>query len=205
MFEVVGSTPEERVTELVKFGDRVGIERFVLFMGFPFYTDPTPDQLQQQNNQVPSAPELDPIVERAASLNAPILQHTWFKATGNLPGESTPLDLAELARRHPNIPLICSHVGGDWERGIRGAIRATRNVYIDVAGFDPTAGAVEMAVRELGSERILFGSDAGVRTFASQLGKVMGAEIPEAARKQILGGNLKRLLAPILKAKGHRL
>jgi hypothetical protein len=111
--------------------------------------------------------------------------------------------VAELAQRHPSVPLICSHVGGDWERGIR-SIRATKNVYIDVAGFDPTAGAVEMAMRELGPERILFGSDVGIRTFASQLGKVMGAEVSDASRKLILSGNLKRMLTPILKAKGHR-
>jgi len=252
LFGVSGRTPEERVAELIRFGDRMGIERFVIFMGFPFYADPTPEQLREQNDQVlramrefpqrvfgfvylnPNhvafslrefdrcvrdgpmigvklwiarhcdARDLDPIVERAASLNAAILQHTWLKATGNLPGESTPLDMAELARRHPNAPLICSHVGGEWETGIR-AIRATKNVWIDVAGFDPTAGAVEMAVRELGAGRILFGSDAGIRTFASQLGKVMGARIPESARKGILAGNLRRLLTPILKSKGHRL
>jgi len=137
-------------------------------------------------------------------LKAPILQHTYMKITGNLAGESTPMHLAELARRHPHAPLICSHAGADWEQGIR-AIREAKNVVIDVAGFDPTSGAVEMAVRELGVERIVFGSDAGIRTFASQLGKVMGADIPDSSRKLILSGNLKRMLTPILKSKGYRL
>jgi predicted TIM-barrel fold metal-dependent hydrolase len=77
-------------------------------------------------------------------------------------------------------------------------------VLIDVAGFDPTAGAVEMAVRELGPDRIVFGSDAGIRSFASQLAKVLGAEISQASMKQILSGNLRRMLTPILKAKGIR-
>lgn len=59
-----------------------------------------------------------------------------------------------------------------------------------------------MAVRELGAERVLYGSDAGGRSFASQLAKVLGADLPERARRLILAGNLKRLLRPILKAKG---
>jgi hypothetical protein len=59
-----------------------------------------------------------------------------------------------------------------------------------------------MAVRELGAERVLYGSDAGGRSFASQLAKVLGAEIPGNARRLILGENLKRLLRPVLKAKG---
>ena len=148
-----------------------------------------------------NAPELDPIVRRATDLQAPILQHTYIKATGNLPGESTPMDLAELARRHPEASLICGHTGADWELGIR-AIRDCKNVFADLCGSDPTAGMTEMAVRELGAGRVLYGSDAGGRSFASQLGKVLGADIPEAAKRLILGENLKRLLAPILRGKG---
>jgi predicted TIM-barrel fold metal-dependent hydrolase len=145
--------------------------------------------------------ELDPIVTRATELKAPILQHTWLKATGNRPGESTPADLAVLAKRHPKAVLICGHSGGDWPLGLR-AIRASTNVVADTAGFDPTTGVVEMAVRELGAQRVLYGSDAGGRSFASQLAKVQGADVPEAAKRLVLGENLKRLLGPILSAKG---
>jgi hypothetical protein len=59
-----------------------------------------------------------------------------------------------------------------------------------------------MAVRELGPGRVLFGSDAPGRSFASQLAKVQDADITESQRRMILGGNLRRMLGPILKAKG---
>ena len=150
-----------------------------------------------------NAPELDPIVERAIAAKAPILQHTWLKLDGNLPGESTPYDLVELARRHPGANFICAHTGGDWERGIR-IIRNTRNISAGIAGFDPTAGVVEMAVRELGPERVVYGSDVGGRSFASQLAKVMGADIPDSAKELVLGGNLRRLFTPALRAKGYQ-
>jgi hypothetical protein len=149
-----------------------------------------------------NAPELDPIVERAVAMKAPILQHTWLKITGNEPGESSPYDLVELAARHPDANFICAHSGGDWERGIR-ILREARNICAEVAGFDPTSGVVEMAVRELGAERVVYGSDIGGRSFASQLSKVMGADIPESAKELILGGNLRRLFKPILQAKGY--
>lgn len=148
-----------------------------------------------------NAPEVDPIIERAAELKAVVFQHTWLKTTGNLPGESTPMDLAELAARHPNATLICGHSGGDWERGLR-VIEPHPNVYAEIAGSDPTAGFTEMAVRELGPARVLYGSDAGGRSFASQLAKVFGADIPDSGRRLILGENLKRLLKPIMQAKG---
>lgn len=151
-----------------------------------------------------NAPELDRIIERAEELKAIIFQHTWLKITGNLPGESTPGDLVQLALRHPNATLICGHSGGDWERGLR-EIRPHKNIFADLAGGDPTSGFTEMAVRELGADRVIYGTDAAGRSFASQLSKVYGANIPDSARRLIFAGNLKRLLQPILKQKGVRI
>lgn len=248
---VPGATPEERMTEIVKYMDRMGIERVMLSLGYPLFDNPSPEQLRAANDQVFRAinlrPDraygfvylnpnyqqasidefdrfvrdgpmvgvkllvatrcnslgLDPIVERASVMKAVILQHTWLKVGGNVPGESTPYDIVELAGRHPHVSLICGHTGGDWELGIR-IIRSSSNLYADLAGSNPTAGFVEMAVRELGASRIIYGSDAFGRSFASQLAKVSGAGIPQPDKGLILGGNLRRILTPILKAKGFR-
>jgi predicted TIM-barrel fold metal-dependent hydrolase len=149
-----------------------------------------------------NSPELEPIVERAVSMKAPILQHCWLKTGGSEPGESSPNDLVELARRHPEATFICAHTGGNWEQGIR-MIRDTKNICAEIAGSDPTSGFVEMAVRELGPERVVYGSDVGGRSFASQLSKAMGADIPDSAKALVLGGNLRRLYGPILRLKGY--
>jgi predicted TIM-barrel fold metal-dependent hydrolase len=243
-----GRTVEESVAELIRLGDRMGIERFCIYMGRAFVENPNPAQLREANDLVLralnhwrdrlfgfaylspnyvqeslqefdrcvrdgpmvgiklwvakrcNAPELDPIIERAAALNAVIFQHTWHKTNGNLPGESTPADLAELAVRHPKVPIICGHTGGNWEVGIR-TVRALPNVSVDLAGSDPTSGFAEMAVRELGAQRVIYGSDSGGRSLASQLAKVQGSTVPEAAKRLILGENLQRMLTPILRAK----
>lgn len=145
--------------------------------------------------------ELDPLVRRAVELQVPILQHAYRRVGDNLAGESSPRDVAILAARHTDASFICAHTGNDWERGIR-SIRATTNVLAEISGSDPTAGFVEMAVRELGAERVIYASDAGGRSFASQLAKVYSADLPDATRRLILGGNLRRLLAPALAARG---
>jgi len=144
---------------------------------------------------------LDPIVERAIALNVPIYQHTWINSLGDGPGESSPFDVVELARRHPQGKFVCMHTGGNWEIGIR-AIRDCANVSAEIAGSDPTAGFTEMAVRELGAQRVIYGSDVGGRSFGSQVGKVLGANISDQDKELILGGNLRRLLHPVLQAKG---
>src|SRR5438552_13898334 len=246
---VPGNTPEARLAKLLEFADRMGIARLCVFMGMQWSYDPSPEKMQQDNDEGVRAvrafperafgfvylnprhtqasveeltrcvrdgpmvgvklwvaqrcngPELDPLMERATELKAIVFQHTWLKSTGNLPGESTPMELAELAARHPHATIVCGHSGGDWERGLR-VIRPHKNVYADVGGGDPTAGLTEMAVRELGPDRVIFGSDAPGRSFASQLAKVFGAEIHESDKRLILGENLKRLLRPILQQKG---
>ena len=159
---------------------------------------------QAVDREAVQRPELDPIIERAASMQAVVFQHTWFKVVGNEPGESTPMDVVQLARRQPNAQIFCGHCGGDWELGLR-TVRDSPNVPVGIAGSHPTAGFVEMAVAEVGAERVVYGSDAPGRSFASQIGKVMGAEISEQDKRLILGGNLKRLLTPMLKAKGIRI
>lgn len=151
-----------------------------------------------------SDPVIDPIIAAAASLEAAIFQHTWMKTGGNLPGESTPVDLAALAARFPRVHFICGHTGGNWWHGLR-AVRALPNVSLDLAGSDPVNGFTEMCVREAGAARVLYGSDAGGRSLASQLAKVQGARISEADRRLIYGANLQRLLTPILRRKGVRL
>lgn len=145
-------------------------------------------------------PQVDAIVRRATELRAPIFQHTWDKITGNLPGESKAEDLARLAVRHPNTTFICGHTGGDWERGIR-AIAPLENIYADIGGGDPTSGFTEMAVRELGARRVLFGSDIGGRSYGSQLAKVYGAQLTDEEKSLIFSGNMKRILAPIMASK----
>ena len=138
-------------------------------------------------------PNLDPICERAAELGAPVLQHTWLKITGNNPWEPTPFHLAELAARHPDVDFILGHSGGNWEMGFR-IVEDLPNVYAEVSGGDPELGQTEMGVAMLGADRIVYGSDAPGRSFASQIAKVHGADISDEDRAKILGGNMQRML-----------
>lgn len=135
----------------------------------------------------------DPICQRAGELGLPVLQHTWYKATGNMPTESEPRHLLDLARRHPQVNFIMAHAGGDWERGLR-LVKDQANIYPDTCGNDPEAGFTELAVSLVGAERLIFGSDAIGRSFASQMAKVTGADISDEAKRQILGENLLRLM-----------
>ncbi len=138
-------------------------------------------------------PNMDAICERAGELDAPVLQHTFFRAGGNLPHESSPADLAALAARHPGVTFIAAHAGLNWERGIR-AVADCPNILVDTCGFDPEMGYTEMAVQWLGADRVVYGSDAAGRSFASQLAKVYGADITDDQKRHILSENMRQVL-----------
>ena len=140
-----------------------------------------------------SDPAVRPLVEKVIDLKGVIMQHTWNKTGGKQgPGESTPAELATLAADYPEQVFVCAHAGGEWEQGLR-AVRDTPNVWIETSGFDATAGFLEMAVREVGEDRILFGSHLPSRSLGTELTKVTAAEITEEAKRKILGGNFRRL------------
>lgn len=136
---------------------------------------------------------LDPIMDVAVSLDVPVLQHAWLKTTGNLPGESTPFDVADLARRHPEARIIMAHLNGVGHRGIE-AVADVPNVVVDTSGGDPESGLVEAAVSRLGAHRVVYGSDAPIRHFGVTMNKVLGADLLDTDKRTILWDNALQIL-----------
>jgi predicted TIM-barrel fold metal-dependent hydrolase len=148
-------------------------------------------------------PRLDPLMELCAAYDVPVLQHTWMKVgaagpgAGNLAGESTPLDLLALARRHRRVKFFAGHVGGDWEWGVA-AFKQVPNVWLDISGGDATTGYMALALRQVGAGRIVFGTDIAGRSIPSQLAKVLGVDLPTADLERILWRNAADVLGPRL-------
>lgn len=136
---------------------------------------------------------LDPIMEAATERDLPVLQHAWDKTTGNLPGESTPEDVADLARRHPSAKIVMAHMNGVGLRGLE-AIADCPNVVVDTSGGDPESAITETAVNLLGADRVVYGSDAPIRHFGVVLGKVLGTGFQEEVVRKLLWDNTVRLL-----------
>ena len=140
-----------------------------------------------------SDPLVYPVVEYAIARKVPILLHAWRRVTGNEPGHSVPLDVAALARRYPEAKLIMAHLGGDWEHGIK-AVRDFPNVLVDISMSVVETGQVEMAVRELGYQRVVFGSDSPGNDLRANIGKLWGVYLTSEERRAIESGNMLRLV-----------
>ena len=147
-------------------------------------------------------PRLDPVMEKAAEYNVPVLHHAWylnpcaFSAAGleRQKGRSEPHDIAHLARRFPEVRIIMAHMEGCGLRGIID-IAELPNVWIDTSGSLPFTGTLEYAIKELGSQRILFGSDLMGRSLATQLGRIYGASLSPQDLENILYRNAEQLFS----------
>ena len=134
-----------------------------------------------------------PLIEKAIDLRVVVLQHAWYNRTRDSETESQPHHVAALANRYPEAKLLMAHSGGDWEKGLR-VVRRAPSLCTDVCGSDNYTGMVEMAVAELGADRVVWGTDCPGRSMASQIGKVLGADISDEDKERILGGNIERML-----------
>jgi predicted TIM-barrel fold metal-dependent hydrolase len=66
------------------------------------------------------------------------------------------------------------------------------HLYLETSRLAQFRG-VETVVRSAGADRLLFGSGAPARPVQAALNAVLAADIPDAARRAILGGNASRL------------
>lgn len=143
-----------------------------------------------------SDPVVFPIVRKAMELKVPILQHAGYLTdpaeAAKQPNISNARDIAYLASIFPEATIIEAHLGGggDWEWALK-TLRNAPNVYVDTSGSVIDCGMIEKAVKHLGAERLLFGTDLSME---EGVGKITGAEISEPDKSLIFGGNMKRIL-----------
>ena len=117
-------------------------------------------------------PLLDPICAFAAAHALPVLHHVWQHRTREWPNQeiSDGADLARLARRHPTVWFILAHIGGggDW-RHTYPAVKDVPNILPDISGSGVDRGMLDAAVKSLGAQRLLFGTDLTMETGLAKL------------------------------------
>ena len=91
------------------------------------------------------------------------------------------------------VPVILAGWHYDNSVDTIAAARRYEHLYVDTSRA-AHLGAIEIAVRELGAERVLLGSGAPLRAIQSSINAILTARIPDDAKRLILGGNAARLL-----------
>jgi predicted TIM-barrel fold metal-dependent hydrolase len=131
------------------------------------------------------------LIRKAAEHSAPVLFHCGDEPL------STPLVIAQAARRCPEATFILGHMGGyaHADEALEVGERL-ENVLLETSAF-PYPGKIREAVERIGPERVLFGSDGPACSPLLELEKVRLAGLPAQAEQRVLGDNARRLLEAV--------
>jgi uncharacterized protein len=121
---------------------------------------------------------------------------------GRSPSNSSPERIYNIAKRHPDVPIVLYHMGafGPHESAIRIAAEALKNkdaqLYLETSQVDPNS--VLKAIQTVGADHVLFGTDAcyyGKNHYASyqKLIEVLKGELKKEDAEKVLSGNAKKL------------
>ncbi|MBN1346173.1 MAG: amidohydrolase [Phycisphaerae bacterium] len=141
-------------------------------------------------------PVLFPIVQRCIEWQVPIIGHAGKQCHPDgiktQPRISNGLHFADLARRYPEAILIEGHIcgGGDWEWSLK-AIRDVPNVWLDTSGSVVDEGCIDRCVRQLGHERLVFGTDM---SYEEGVGKILAANLTDEQREDVFWRTARSLL-----------
>jgi predicted TIM-barrel fold metal-dependent hydrolase len=145
------------------------------------------------------AERLDALIGRAAARHVIVLLDGWT------------LDLDTLARvalAHPKARLVVAHLGGIRfaDALVFDVLRRysfyTRNVWFDLSNVahvyarSPYAAQLVWVCRQLGTDRVLFGSDFPLISVDEAVADVRALGFTEAEQRQILHDNAQALFAP---------
>ena len=115
----------------------------------------------------------------------PILIHTW--------NDCEPL--RNVVPKYPDAIFVIAHCGGTWGRSEAVAIaREFPNVYLETCGTFCEESPLCDAIKDLGAERFVFGTDAAYHNIAYEMGAFLSMPLPDETLKPILGENLKNIL-----------
>lgn len=135
----------------------------------------------------------EPAWEMADSKGLLVLLHTWG---GSLMDGAIPI--RKVAEKYHNVKILLGHsCHGEWNKAID-LVRDFPNVYLEMCAVLDERGVMEKMVEQLGSDRLIFGTDFPWFSYNYYIGAVLGADITDEDRTKILYSNGANLLSPHL-------
>lgn len=118
------------------------------------------------------------------------------------PIASSPIQVGDLAVRLPALTVLMLHGGQLAMHGLGimdclNVVRAVPNVYVETSGIPETGteSLIERVVLDVSADRVVFGTNAPINDPGMELERIAVAQVPEDAKRKILGPNLARILA----------
>lgn len=135
---------------------------------------------------------LAPVINVAIKRKIPVLIPLRMSMNWNLPSIKV-TDISEVVKTYTDAHFIVGCFNyGDIEELIS-LMNEVTNVMVEISGLQLMYG-IERVVKEVGTERVLFGSGMPIQSVGTALAKIKEADIDEEDKRLILGDNAIRVL-----------
>ncbi len=131
-------------------------------------------------------PNYQPLFEFANEHRLHVLYHAWGGVDR----------VARVAKKYPQMTLTLAHMGlwsGSTASEVMALLKERPNLSVDTCSSVWPYGYLEMFVRAVGAEKILFATDCTYLAPGPQIAKVAFATISEDEKRLIFGGNARRI------------
>ena len=131
----------------------------------------------------------NPLWEYADKHCLPILLHTW---DGNC---DSPVMLTDIVKKYPNAIFLLGHSGG----GTQGRFEAIElaqnndNVYLEFCGSFTTPELFEDAIKQVGIEKVVYGSDTSGHSEVWELGRFLSLPLNDDELRPALAQNMENI------------
>ena len=140
-----------------------------------------------------------PITEYGTAIFEFAAKHRAIVITHSGERNSMPEDFVKFANEFPEVTLIVAHLGCGWDNDPSHQVHAIQNskhsnVFVDTSSaLSITPGLIEWAVKEIGAELILYGTDSPLYFAPMQRTRIDCADISDQDKKLILCDNAVKL------------
>ena len=109
---------------------------------------------------------------------------------------STPYAIGDLAERFPDIPVIIVHAPNERVLSPLVCVKVAKkhdNIYLETTSWCPSS-QIEMAIKALGAERLIWGTDSPWTHYEIELAKLEVIQLSERDKELYMGLNFANLL-----------
>jgi len=105
-------------------------------------------------------------------------------------------EVEEISALYPDLNFLLAHTGIGFKhaRDLIELAKIRENIFLELTFTDVPDGLIEFLVDEIGSDKIIFGTDQPMRDPAPQLGWVVYSRISVEDKEKILGLNMQKIL-----------
>ncbi len=128
-----------------------------------------------------------PLYEYANHIGAVVLAHTY--------GQMHVAPLMKVAKEFHSAKILLGHSGITNEDSYYIAVRSFNNIFLETCNSLAWYGLIERLVKQVGAERICFGTDMPFMSPDQQIGRILGAKITDDEKRRILGVNAQELFS----------